>query len=290
MDQGSQEFWTHIHMPDPCVCVFYPKNVRGEIVALHSHQFYEVIFVLSGRLNYLLDGKRFRLQPGDIVLVPPGMGHRPLFLEELTEPYERLVVWLDQEFWRASVAETPFLNYVFEQCAQRENYLLRTSGPTWNGLRAGALALYQEVEQRRPGWECCVRHAALVLMVHVCRTFYYWNVAVPVAETELLADRIFSYIDTHLTEKLTLGGVAEHFLISQSTLSHLFQKQFGVSFYRCVVQRRLIAAKNAMFDGVRLQEVWECCGFADYSSFYRAFKKEYGCSPNAFKSQSRKKI
>ena len=53
----------------------------------------------------------------------------------------------------------------------------------------------------------------------------------------------------------------------------------GVSFYRCVTQRRLIAAKTHIWDGEPLDLVSQKVGFSDYSTFYRAFKREYGVSP-----------
>ena len=57
----------------------------------------------------------------------------------------------------------------------------------------------------------------------------------------------------------------------------------GVSFYHCVTQRRLIAAKSLIERGTNLEVVSHQVGFADYSTFYRAFKKEYGISPRQYR-------
>ena len=57
----------------------------------------------------------------------------------------------------------------------------------------------------------------------------------------------------------------------------------GVSFYRCVTQRRLIAAKALILDGHPLENVGQQVGFSDYSSFYRAFKQEYGIPPRQYR-------
>ena len=63
-------------------------------VQLHSHTFYELIYCHSGSLDYLVGTQRYRLQRGDIVIIPPGISHRPLFLDLLTEPYRRIVLWI----------------------------------------------------------------------------------------------------------------------------------------------------------------------------------------------------
>ena len=72
--------------------------------------------------------------------------------------------------------------------------------------------------------------------------------------------------------------------VSSSTVSHLFKQRLGVSFYRYVTQRRLIAAKNLIQKGVLMENVAAKTGFADYSGFYRAFRKEYGVSPRQYRT------
>lgn len=46
---------------------------------------------------------------------------------------------------------------------------------------------------------------------------------------------------------------------------------------------RLIAAKALIQEGALLETVGQDVGFADYSTFYRAFKKEYGISPRQYR-------
>ena len=70
--------------------------------------------------------------------------------------------------------------------------------------------------------------------------------------------------------------------MSVSTITQLFRQKLGTSFYHCVTQHRLIAAKVLIGEGMLLEEVSRTVGFADYSSFYRAFKKEYGITPRQF--------
>ena len=41
--------------------------------------------------------------------------------------------------------------------------------------------------------------------------------------------------------------------------------------------------KNAIMNGLNITDVFNKYGFKDYSSFYRAFKKEFGLSPKEYK-------
>lgn len=278
-------YWKEIQMEDPYVEIRAQINHESsKHVLLHSHSFYEILLCKSGNIHYLLDGKRFRLQPGDILLIPPGISHRPLFLEPLVEPYERYVIWINENFWESLIKDYPDLDFAFCQCQKRENYLLRSTRATWSGLFAAAATALKEVEEKKISWQFCYRATIVSLMAHIGRTYYYQDVPIPASEKSRLTDDIFYYIDEHLTERINLKQVAKHFLVSPSTISHQFQKQYGVSFHHCVIQRRLISAKHGILSGVPLQKVWETSGFPDYSSFYRSFKKEYGISPREFRN------
>ena len=48
--------------------------------------------------------------------------------------------------------------------------------------------------------------------------------------------------------------------------------------------KRIVLAKNMIMNGTPATEVYERCGFNDYSTFYRAFKRYVGVSPDKFRS------
>lgn len=280
-----KNLWKEIQMESPDVVIRTLSDDGTEPMLLHSHNFYEMIFCIKGKLHYLLDGKRFLIYPGDIILIPPGLSHQPLFLEPMAESYERYIIWIDSDFWEKSSDGNPVLDFSFRQCRDRNNYLLRTHRATWAGLFGAVKWLNDEFTKKDFGWEVSVRNLLIHLMVHISRTFYYQNLSIPDAEKNNLMDDVCLYVTAHLRDKLTLESVAQHFLVSKSTISHLFSSQFQVSFYQWIIQRRLITAKNSILSGTQIQHVWECCGFGDYSSFYRAFKKEFGLSPQEFKKK-----
>ena len=78
----------------------------------------------------------------------------------------------------------------------------------------------------------------------------------PPEKAELL-DQVMAYVEQHLAERITLAEVARQFYVSESTITQAFRKRMDVSFYRCVTQRRLIAAKALIERGILLEAVAE---------------------------------
>ena len=250
-----------------------------DTVNLHSHTFYELLFVRGGSLQYLLDTRRYRLQAGDIVFIPPNTSHRPLFLDKLVEPYSRFVLWVSPLY-------AGQLNEAFPQdgLLPAEAFVLRTAATPWQET-LGALFRtgVQENYTRAPGWEAAVLGNTIQLLVQTARARAGEHALRPQAERQELLDALLVYIENHLQDRITLADTARRFLVSESSVNQLFRKRMKVSFYRFVTQRRLIAAKVLLQDGLPAEQISARVGFGDYSSFYRAFKREYGISPAEYR-------
>jgi AraC-like DNA-binding protein len=160
--------------------------------------------------------------------------------------------------------------------------LLRTRGTKWEMLgeyfRRGVL----EAENQKAGWQAAVAGNTITLLTMMGRSIQERTASVLKAEKPDLLNEVLAYIELRLSEKITLEETARHFYVSVSTITQLFRQKMGTSFYRCVTQRRLIAAKLLINEGKSLEDISRRVGFTDYSSFYRAFKKEYGITPRQY--------
>lgn len=251
-------------------------------ISLHSHSFHELLFCQNTcDVEYLVGSERYRLQKGDIVIVPPGVSHRPLLSEHMTEPFRRDVMWMSEELAGQISHFVPGGN----QRELREALLLRTGGTQWEFLGSLFRNGVMETEQKRLGWEEAVLGSALQTLVYIGRALEDRTAAPLHVEKPELLDQVLMYVEEHLAEKITLAEVAKHFWVSQSTISQTFRNKMGVSFYRSVTQRRLIAAKSLILQGLPLESINEKVGFTDYSTFYRAFKQEFGISPRQFRKK-----
>lgn len=275
------DMYQELEMSHRYVDAYRHESMEGGHVPLHSHSFYELMYCRNScGMEYLLGPDRYRLQRGDLVFAPPGINHRPLLANQLVEPCRRDVIWMSREFVARLTQVFPFPAAVdWEQ-----PFLLRTAGTPWEPLGERVHAGVEEALRRGPGWEAVVAGETMVLLTLLARALSGQEGA-PLAQAEKpeLLERVFAYIEARLGEQITLADTAKHFWVSESKISQTFRQKLGVSFYRCVTQRRLIAAKSLIIQGVPLNEVNERVGFADYSTFFRAFKREYGIAPSQFR-------
>lgn len=244
----------------------------------HSHSFSELLFCITGEAEYQLGGEVYHLRHGDILFIPAGLSHAPALSESLPEPYRRFVLWLSPEF--THIVTTLFLNDVGPE--MKSPFLLHTASTAWEYIGEYFRRCVQESEQRHFRWEAVVFGIATELAVQIARC---WQGSQGEEEPELL-DRIMGHVEAHLSEKITLPDVAARFWVSQSTISQLFRKKMGISFYRYVTLRRLTEAKALIRTGIPMDQVSISVGFQDYSTFYRAFKAEYHISPAQYRKMN----
>lgn len=279
LDPGS--FYQELEMTSALVDTHRDISWSNAQLQLHSHSFYELLWCVEcDGVEYLVGSERYRLRKGDLIFVPPGISHRPLLPEKMEKPYKRYVLWLSPRFMElyAGLYPGPFSD------KQARPSMLRTGGTHWERLGELFLAGVRESEQQPDGWEAAVVGNTLTLLTRIKRATDAQSARPLQAEEPELLDRIMAYVEARYPEDVTLESVARESFVSESTVSHLVKEKLGVSFHRYLTQRRLIAAKTLIGQGLPLEQVAERCGFRDYSGFYRAFRQEYGISPRKYRN------
>ena len=90
---------------------------------------------------------------------------------------------------------------------------------------------------------------------------------------------IIQYLNQNYTENITLDMLAEKFYLSKYYLCRAFHKATGLTIHDYIRVKRLTLVRELKSEGKNISEAAMRAGFTDYSSFYRAYVKEYGVSP-----------
>ena len=79
------------------------SRYAGTKVDYHYHEFCKLLLLVSGRGGYVVDGQRYLLQTGDVVLIGSRSAHRPELEED--SAYERIIIYISPEFLQRASTE-----------------------------------------------------------------------------------------------------------------------------------------------------------------------------------------
>lgn len=282
MRERSQRFDPRQTMQKETFEVFHYREPRPNTVEVHHHDFYEVYYLLNGEVEYWVDGKILRMLPGDLLLINPMELHRPI-VDAASPIYERIVLWINKEYLEGLCSDQKRLSVCFDTTLPDHTHLIRPAASERSALTARMGELVREYYSRDFGSDLCAYGLFLQFMVQLNRMAVYTGQVQEEAEQlSPLVQQALHYIGENINRELSLEQIAGQFYVSKYHLAHAFSREVGVSVYRYIVMRRLLMARQLLSAGESAGQVCRSCGFSDYTSFYRAFRSEYGISPREF--------
>ena len=101
----------------------------------------------------------------------------------------------------------------------------------------------------------------------------------------VIIKKVNNYINDNIDRKILIKDLANFVGLSESRLSHIYKNHMGISINQYIIKKRLTIAKDMLKIGITLSDITVKCGFQDYTSFFRAFKKEYNITPKDFQKK-----
>ncbi len=237
---------------------------------LHTHEFCEIYCFFEGKGVFKVEGNSYPLHSGDILIMRPGEAH---YIDiDPSLPYKRLSIHFDISLFDS---------------LDNSRSLFRS----FQSRDRGKLNLYTEREFISDSYKLFINNICNASQNQSLNTFT--NLLPLLNEIALAFDnrnkdtidnllivQIISYINCNLTEKITLEAICKEFYLSKPHLCRIFKTATGSTVWEYITAKRLIMAKKLIKSGKNPSEIYVECGFGDYSSFFRAFKKRFGVSPN----------
>ena len=229
--------------------------------SLHEHDTYEILYLISGSGELVLEGRKVLLFEGALVLFPPRVRHRIRLLSDL--PYERAVINL-------AALDVPGAQALFSQVRVLDIRQNARVLDLWQRLAEYA-ALFSP-EQRKLLLEGQVRELILLLQKTAD------DVELALCHGQFMTDAL-SYIERHITEIENVEALCKALHVSRAWLYREFDQALGISPKRYINQRRLQIARHLLQLGEDATKVAFRCGFRDYTAFYRAYRTYFGAAP-----------
>ncbi len=259
--------------------LFHVRDAEGPRIEYHYHEFHKILLLLSGNGSYVIEGRRYLLQPGDVVLVGNGRVHRPEFGGG--SPYERVILYISPDYLRREGGDASL-----EHCFFGENPVLRLEDSARVRLFSLVAEMEAELSGNAYGRELLSSCLLLRLVVEISRGLRDEASLLPrpaePKDAKILD--ILHYLNDHLTEEISIDALANRFFISKYHMMRRFREETGSPIYAYLSDMRLLHARDLIANGMPATQACYRAGFKSYSSFTRAYAKLFHATPTGRKS------
>jgi AraC-like DNA-binding protein/mannose-6-phosphate isomerase-like protein (cupin superfamily) len=245
---------------------------------VHWHDYYELVYVLEGTAEHVVNGVAHELAPGSMFLLTPADFHE-------------IVPGADRPLTCYNVVIDPS---ALDGQQLQELLPVAEDGSVWrvSGYReaeADFRRLWAESQQERPGSAALMAALLRCILIEFARRCEETPGARPARSlrTDSGIQRAILYVDHHFREPLTLAEVAAQAHLSANYFSERFRAFTGTSFQAYLQQRRLRFARSLLAaTGIGVTEACHAAGFNSVSHFGRAYRRRYGQAPSASRAVS----
>lgn len=270
--------------------VFCFLNMPYMVTLPHSHDFFEITYVLKGSCTFLFEGETATLSAGDICIVSPGSNHSlPLEPDCLAlatvvrrstfdSLFSNLLTQKDlvSRFFRNSLYNT-----------RRANYILLKTGNDPMVFDTVRHLTYECYREDRYANSCAVN----LLNLYLARALRAASNAITLHHYEGYAEKDFDfalvlqYIQQNY-RTVTLSSLANTFHFSETYLSKLVHKNMNQNFTEVLRTLKMHHAMDYLMNTpMKVSEIADAVGYDSVDHFSRTFRKVYGMPPLEYRKQ-----
>lgn len=251
----------------------YDNNPQQKDYILHTNSTqFTIFYLIQGQGSYMVEGYEYTYQPDSIIIMRPNEVRkhtvnssyafkRVLFyfsekILDYIDPDKRLLApFLD----RPLGVNNQYLNHEFKYdinkfihhiCEKRtEDAYFRTT--ILAALNPILIDLYEafQIKKNSP------------------------QTRIP------LPAQIIKYVNDNIFNDLSMSDITARFYISNTQLWRIFKNSTGYSPNNYIQLKRVNEARRLIKSGVPVNKAAVTCGYHDYSTFFRAYKKHFHLPP-----------
>lgn len=244
----------------------------------HWHESLEILFILKGNVNIVIDDTLYNLKQEDVIVINMNEIHT------VSADGDNMILALQ--------IPIDFIKYHYEDI---ENIKFCNSGFLEDENRdivdeirhilAKTMWAYSKEEE---GCEVKIQALVLELIYILCRDFKEKNSLNNKSSNKYSerVKRIIEFIDKNYKEEISLSSLAEREYLSSAYLSKFFSRYMGKNFHGYLSSIRLEhAVKDLIYTDLSITEIAFNNGFSNEKTFFNLFKENYGQTPNSYRKK-----
>ena len=151
--------------------LYYYNEHYTSKVDTHTHDYYEFYFFMEGDVSIEIEGQRYPLRYGDMVVIPPHRRHRAV-VHNHAQAYRRFVFWVSREYASRLMELSPAYGYLMQRAEVSGKNVFHSDVITFNATQFKIFQLIEEMQMERFGREARIPLLVNDLILHLNRMVY----------------------------------------------------------------------------------------------------------------------
>ena len=261
---------------------FHLHDTAGQERNFHYHDFDKIVILKSGRVDYIVEDVTYSLSPWSVLLVKNHAIHKALI--DKSEPYDRIIIYLNHSYFQSLMPGSGMMD-CFENSSGPEKCLLLPGNEEIRELSEATEAYERMLSDDRFGAETLRETEIIRILIYISRFSLASDPSrdsQPAAYDRKIAAAV-AYINANLRTELTVDTLAGNVFLSKYHFMRLFKEQTGSTVHAYIREKRLLYAARLIREGIPAVQASQESGFADYSTFSRAFHDCFDIRPSEIK-------
>lgn len=259
--------------------IVYRSGSNSFPVNPHTHNALEIYFTLTDLPDVLLNDTVSSVPKGSLIVIPPHHIHQ--LFNQKQPVYDRYIITISNTW----------LSNVLEYSKNLMSYVTVSNKPTIIHLNETQDKQLQQMLKEYIDYK---RDSSLADYADFFRILDSVDKIITtglnaktdirlISHSQKHVNEIIAYINSHLTEELSLEKIAAQFYLNKDYINRLFKEHTHASIGHYIAVQRASLAQGLLAKGYSVTEVQEQMGFSSYAYFFKFFKKMTGISPSQYR-------
>lgn len=254
---------------------------------VHSHDFSELVVILSGHAIHIIEGREVPVKAGQVFLIHSNVSHGYKNVDGIE--YVNVMFQPEQLLQQSELRLLPGFQALFyiEPFYRKEMYFKGMLS-----LEAGQLLeatrlldeILEEHDRQPEGYRLMIRTYFTALVGMLSR--YYQNSSSHEDNKALRIGETVTYIEEHFLQPITLQSMADRAYMSTRQFLRVFTRNYQTTPMDYVIRKRLNYSCTLLRSpGLSISQVALDSGFHDQNYYSRQFRKVFNCSPSQYRER-----
>ena len=262
-------------------------TINNQTEPLHTHDFIEIVYIMSGSGVHTVDGEDYSVKSGDVLFMNYGCTHT--FFTEKEMKYVNIIFTPEGATGECLTPENAYalLSLVAfnEMRGSKAAGIHHFAGNSRKEIDTLINSLLYEIESKNAYYYSVMQGIVNIIIIKMLRKANALDFS---EDGSGMWEDLLNYIDDNIEKKLTLSDLAKQCFYNPSYFSRVFKKKYGISFKEYIIKRRISYAMDLIEKtDLSINEIIKLSGFDDRSNFYSMFYKYTYKKPNEIRKENK---